>query len=131
MNASQKTIDSKLTDFVDKNWIVVTVNGNSVIEGTQMTFSMSASGKVKGYAGVNRYFGQWQIEKNQIKASSLAASKMYRAEPKGIMAQEELYLRQLSTITKWHISGKSLQLYQDEKLIVTLKKDGEQHNVIK
>jgi len=108
-----------LTDLVANNWVLSSLSGKSVLEGTTISLSVSKEGKVKGNSGVNNYFGQWQIKANEIMASKMASTKKFRSEPKGIMQQEQQFLTMLSVVTNWNIVSDELQLFQGNKLIVT------------
>ena len=94
---------------------------NLLLKDTAISFSVSVKGKVKGNAGVNNYFGQWEISKDRITSSKMASTKMFGIEPKGIMQQEELFLSTLSTITRWHVDGEELQLFDGNEIVIRLQ----------
>ena len=109
-----------LSALVEIDWTVTTLDNKPVIKDSRMSLLVSAEGKVRGNAGVNNYFGKWQIVGRDIIASKMAATKMARLGPAGIMQQEQLYLKLLSEVTSWQLSAGKLQLFQDKKLLVTL-----------
>ena len=116
---------NSLSDLTAINWTVNSLQGESVIKGTALNFSVFEDGRVKGNAGVNSYNSRWQIDANTIKTSDLAVTKMSLSDNPGVMQQEQRFLTALTAVTSWQIVDKQLQFFQAEKLIVTFKNNGE------
>ena len=120
-NLTQSESAINISDLLTKQWTVISLNENLLLKDTAISFSVSVKGKVKGNAGVNNYFGQWEISKDRITSSKMASTKMFGIEPKGIMQQEELFLSTLSTITRWHVDGEELQLFDGNEIVIRLQ----------
>jgi len=120
-NLTQLEPDVNLSALVAKQWIVISVNGKHLLNDTVISFSVSEKGKVKGNAGVNNYVGQWEITKEQITSSKMASTKKFGIEPKGIMQQEERFLRSISMITRWQVDGGELQLFDSNEVVIQLQ----------
>lgn len=124
VNNSQSNTVISLSDLTANNWTVTQLSDKPVIDGSLLVLSVALDGKVTGNGGVNVYIGLWQLDEQQITASTMSATKMYRAEPKGIMEQESQFLTLLSEVTAWNIIDEQLQLFHNDKLILSLKKSG-------
>lgn len=108
-------------DLSGYRWQVIRMNGKPLINQTRLDFSISPDGQVKGNAGVNNYFGRWTIHPQKIESSVFGSTKMYRAQPEGVMEQEAEFLKLLQTVTHWKTSSKQLQFYKNEILIIELE----------
>ena len=66
-------------------------------KNSQITLTID-SGKINGFAGVNRYFGTIEVIGNTIKISNIGRTKM--AGPEKIMKMEEDYIKSLEASNK-------------------------------
>ena len=64
-----------------------------------------------GNAAINRYFGSFEKERNQIKFGPSGATMM--AGPENLMKAERQYLQDLSKITSYTLDGDTLTLTGD------------------
>ena len=86
--------------FEDKEWVLESYgepgNMQPVIEGTEITANFdSAKHEVRGSASCNSYFGDYQVNNNQLSIPALAYTEMACLEPEGVMDQEQQYLQLL------------------------------------
>lgn len=66
------------------------------------------SGKINGFAGVNRYFGTIEVIGNTIKISNIGRTKM--AGQDKLMKIEEDYIKSLEASNKINLKGKELRI---------------------
>ncbi len=68
--------------------------------------------RVYGFSGVNRYFGSYQWEKNELRLGPLASTMM--AGPLEAMEFEADYLKKLHSVTSYQLQGDRLILKTPE-----------------
>jgi len=107
----------------DTTWVLESYgeqeNQQAVLEGTEITATFeSAEGQIKGSAGCNSYFGDYQVDKNKLSISMVAHTEMYCMEPEGVMEQETQYLRLLSTAESYEVIEGKLQIIAGSQLLV-------------
>ena len=71
-------------------------------------------GKVSGHAGCNSFNASYEITGDQITMGPAMTTRMYCAEPDGIMDQEQEYLQALSQVRVYELTDTGLKL-RDEK----------------
>lgn len=76
-------------------------------KNSQITLTID-SGKINGFAGVNRYFGTIEVIGNTIRISNIGRTKM--AGPEKIMKMEEDYIKSLEASNKINLKGKELRI---------------------
>ena len=107
----------------DTKWILESYgepgNLQAVIEGSQASALFdSAEGRVTGSASCNSYFGEYQLNKNELSVPLLANTEMYCMEPEGIMDQEQEYLKALSTAESYKVEDGKLQIDCGDQILV-------------
>lgn len=83
----------------------------NVLPGTLITATFGEDGRVSGSAGCNNYFASYQSRTNTLTIGTPATTRMYCAEPAGIMNQETLYLSNLEGAATYAIEGDLLMIY--------------------
>ncbi|WP_410207500.1 META domain-containing protein [Fusobacterium sp.] len=78
-----------------------------VLENSDITINFEKD-RVYGFSGVNRYFGSFTADKDQIKIGNLASTLMLGNEQD--MERESQYLKKLSQVNKITIDGKTVIL---------------------
>ena len=96
-------------------WVLVSYGDPSdpqaVLEGSEITAEFdSVEGTVKGLAGCNSYFGNYEVDGNAITFGLLGATLMACLEPEGIMQQESAYLAALDSAATYRIQGDKLEM---------------------
>jgi len=109
--------------FEDTKWVLESYgekgNLQSVLEGTEINATFeSAEHQVRGSAGCNSYFGEYEVSGNQITISQIANTEMYCLDPEGVMEQEQEYLKILQTTDSYEIHDGKLQINSDGKVLV-------------
>jgi len=116
-------------DLAGTSWQVLSYNNGkgavtSVLNDTTITAEFSADGTLQGSSSSNTYQGTYETDKNQIRISSLAATKQYSSNLDGIMEQETQYLQALHTASKYLVEGNSLEIRtEDEALVASFTKN--------
>lgn len=94
-------------------------NLQTVLEGTEITATFeSAEDRVKGSAGCNSYFGDYQINDNELSIPMMAHTEMYCLEPEGVMEQETQYLSLLSAAESYEVSEGKLRITAGSQVLV-------------
>jgi len=81
----------------------------ATLPGTTVTAHLK-NGKLSGSAGCNSFSASYVISDNQMTIGPAMATRMYCAEPEGIMAQEQEYLQALSRVRVYTLMDSRLQL---------------------
>lgn len=101
-------------------WIVREINGKLAAPSGQRglpTLRLDAGKKqASGFAGVNRFFGGYELAGDKLKFGALGATMM--AGPDDQMATETAFLQALQGITNWRINKTGLELLKGEKVFL-------------
>lgn len=68
----------------------------------------SGQGKVTGFGGVNRFFGNYSVSGGSLAVGSLGASRM--AGPTELMTMEKIFLGVLQSAREWKIEKSTLEI---------------------
>ena len=107
----------------DTKWILDSFGDESnlreVINGRQVTATFeSAEGQVRGSAGCNTYFGDYEINGDKIYIGNVAHTEIGCMEPEGIMDQEQEYLAILQLAERYEIDRNELKIYCDGQVLI-------------
>lgn len=109
-------------------WDVISYNNGqqavvSVMLGTQITAVFDPDGNLSGSAGCNNYTASYQTDGNNISIGPAAATRMFCAEPEGVMDQEVQYLTALQTAATYRIDGSQMEMRTaDGALVATFQR---------
>jgi len=81
----------------------------SLLAGTELT-ALFADGLVAGMAGCNQYNASYTVDGTQITFGPAATTRMFCAEPQGVMEQESAFLAALTSAVRFEIKGDVLTL---------------------
>lgn len=99
------------------SWQVISSNnGKQAVVSTMIgtTLTMQFSDKhISGSAGCNQYHANYQVSGNQLSMSDIAITKMFCAEPQGMMEQENQFLSALKTVKTFEFDGMNLRLHTE------------------
>ena len=91
------------------------------VVGTSLTADFDESGRVSGSAGCNRYAAAYTASDIEIRISAAASTRMFCADPPGVMEQEAAFLAALAEAASFKVAGESLQLLDASgSVLVTL-----------
>ena len=93
-------------------WSLTSLNGEALIEGTQITLAFSAA-SIEGSAGCNTYGGTYTATEDSLRLSDLYWTEMGCMEPEGILEQEMAYLNSLNAVAGYRLNAGSLELYDE------------------
>ncbi len=82
----------------------------STITGTQITAVFDDEGNLAGSAGCNNYTAAYQSDDEKIQIGPAITTRMFCAEPEGIMQQEGQYLAALENAGVYLIEGNKLEI---------------------
>jgi len=107
------------TSLVDTLWDVVAYNNGkggvtSVLAGTFLNALFMADGSLSGSAGCNNYTTTFQIDGDQITIAPAASTRMFCAEPEGVMEQEAQFLAALGNSKRYKIEMESLTFFDEQ-----------------
>lgn len=89
----------------------------SLPEDNPITLGLAEEGRVGGFDGCNRYFGEFRIENgHQIVQGPMGATLM--ACPDGRMDLEQAFLRNLESATRLFLRGEGLELENDAGVVL-------------
>lgn len=72
------------------------------------------NGRIFGKAGCNRYFGKVSFDQQRIFISGVGSTQMACTD----MEIESLYLKHLTAVNRYQLSGNNLQLFRDQELLL-------------
>ncbi|MFC1954400.1 DUF4382 domain-containing protein [Chloroflexota bacterium] len=95
-------------------------NLTGILENSEITAEfVSAEGTIKGSAGCNSYFGNYEQEGGQLSIPGpIGATAMYCMEPEGVMDQEQEYLTLLQLAESYVIDGDELQINCGSQVLI-------------
>jgi heat shock protein HslJ len=106
-------------------WNVISYNTGrgavvSLIEGTEITAEFGEDGQVTGSAGCNTYFAPYGTEGSTIRIGAAGSTRMFCAEPEGVMEQETQYLTALPTASSYRIEGATMEIRTADGALVAV-----------
>ena len=102
-------------DLSGSSWEIIAYNNGkqavtSVLAGSSITANFAADGTLSGNGGCNNCNGTYAVTGKEIKIGPLASTRMFCADPEGVMNQEALYLIALQTAGTYKVEGSQLEL---------------------
>jgi len=97
------------------NTIIANEAASSLLAGSTITLEFDAeAGQLFGTAGCNNYNAAYTLDGDKLAIGPAAATRMFCAEPEGLMAQESQYLSWLEEVESYEIDGRQLTLRLDD-----------------
>lgn len=94
-------------------WLVEDIQSRGVLDYLQTTLQIANDGGVSGFGGCNRYFGDAEIDGDQIRFGALGSTRM--ACPEAVMDQESRFFAALELVRRWRVEPTGLlHLLDDE-----------------
>ena len=120
------TADNAAADLEDKDWILDSLgekaDPQAVLEGTVVTARFDSAGhRVQGSAGCNNYFGDNEVDGNEISFSAIGSTEMYCMDPEGVMDQENEYLTILRDSESFEVTDGKLEITAGDQILVFSK----------
>ena len=76
-------------------WVATAIGGQPVLPGTTIDAAFDDNGRLMGTAGCNRYSAACTREGDTISIGPAISTRMFCAQPAGVMEQEAAYLAAL------------------------------------
>jgi heat shock protein HslJ len=106
-------------------WRLVALEGEPPIAGVDVTLAFDGGERVFGHAGANRWFAAVEhADDGTFVTSAAASTRMFRAEPPGLMEQESRYLDLLSRVRRFRLDGERLELLAGERVLLAFEPAG-------
>lgn len=80
------------------------------LTGTQITITFGLDGRLGGSAGCNRYTSSYQVDGTSLSIAPIATTRMFCAQPIGLMDQESQYLSALPAAAQYQLQDGQLTL---------------------
>jgi uncharacterized lipoprotein YbaY len=93
----------------DHLWLLVSLAGQTVIPGTQVTAEFN-EGQVTGVSGCNNYNAPYQMSGENLTVGPAATTRMACVEPQGVMEQEAQYLSLLGSAATYRIESRQMSI---------------------
>jgi heat shock protein HslJ len=110
--------DLVMASLIGTHWRLTSLNGEVInpARGTQQPYMIfqPVAGRINGYGGCNRFFGDYEVQDKQLSIGQLATSRKFCDQ--GVNIEKRL-ITALQETRKFVIKGRSLQLYTDEQEI--------------
>lgn len=122
------------TKMLGSIWALVALGGEEPLGDEPLTLELGEDGRVGGFAGVNRYFGDYELEEptaagsgkpaapGTVKFGELGATRM--AGPPEMMEQERRYLDALRAVDRYRAEGGLLELSAGRGPLLRFRKIG-------
>lgn len=91
-------------------WRVATINGATVIPGTEMTIVFGDANNLSGSSGCNTFSAAYQVNGSSLSVGPLGATSQMCSTPPGVMEQEQLFRTVLSSATGFTVEGRQLSI---------------------
>jgi heat shock protein HslJ len=82
----------------------------SPIAGTEITMLFDTDGMLSGATGCNNFSGPYTVNDKAIQIGPLATTRMFCADPEGVMEQETAFIAALESAASFSILGDELEL---------------------
>jgi heat shock protein HslJ len=110
--ATQDQAPEESAVLPDTEWVLSSLNGNALIEGTEITLNFTEA-SVQGSAGCNTYSGSYTASEDSLRLSGMEWTEMGCPEPAGILEQEQAYLQALNAAASFRVDGDRLEVYDE------------------
>jgi heat shock protein HslJ len=91
------------TALAGTEWALVSLYGNALIEGKQITLSFGEA-SIEGSGGCNTYGGSYTASKDSLHLSDVYWAEMACMEPEGVMEQEQAYFQALHAAASYRVA---------------------------
>ena len=102
---------ARAAQFAGNEWRPLQVGKIEIPTDSGMFVRFSDDGKLEGYGGCNRFFGDYKLAAGRVKIGSMGATMMECQTP--IMENEKRLLRALERASRFARQGRNLVLCDD------------------
>jgi heat shock protein HslJ len=90
-------------------WVLTTLNGISVAEGSNLTLRFAA-GWAAGFAGINRYSGEYAADGGTLTIGEIEVTAQLCQTPQSAMPQEDAFIEALQNAAAYRVMGDHLEI---------------------
>jgi heat shock protein HslJ len=94
----------------------------SLIDGSEITATFGTDGVLSGSAGCNHYRAAYVAKDSAMTIQTPTGTRKACTQPKGVMQQEQEYLKALTTAATYTLQGNQLELRTDQDALAALFK---------
>jgi heat shock protein HslJ len=110
--------DSQHPPLADTEWLLVQINGQPPLAGTQVTLIFEDA-NLGGMTGCNHFGGDYtSSQEGELSIGTLVQTEMYCMEPEGVMAQEVMYQERLSQASSYRVVNERLELLNPQGEVI-------------
>lgn len=88
----------------DVPWTVSQIDGEALVEGSQVSITFTSEGRVSGRASCNGYSGTYTRTQSQLDISQLMQTKRL-CHPASLMQQEQRFTALLQAVKSWEVDA--------------------------
>jgi heat shock protein HslJ len=97
-------------DLVDTEWVLTLLNGERLVEGTNITLNFSDD-QARGFAGCNAYGGPYTAAgRGTLTILEIAVTAQGCLEPEGVLQQEDAYIAALTGADAYRVLDDRLEI---------------------
>lgn len=105
------------------NWVLRTLDGNPILEGSTVTLQFGADGSAAGSDGCNRFSATYSEDGANLTFGPAAGTMMMCPEPEGVMEQAATFTAALAATTNFSINRSQLGLFAGNQILATFVAD--------
>jgi heat shock protein HslJ len=94
-------------------WVLVSLAGSPVVEGSIVTIGFDAEGRAYGTGGCNRYTGSYDAQQDRLTFSQVASTRMMCVDT-AVMEQEQAFFNALSGASSYTLGADTLVIATGE-----------------
>ena len=103
-----------------EQWHLHTIEGQSPIQNTNLRINFKEHTWLEGDAGCNRFTASYIRRADAgLKVTEVLTTRMYCAQPTGVMQQESRFFHLLKQIDAYHAEPTKLQMLADGAVVLT------------
>lgn len=106
-------------DFEGRTWVLTELGPNNAPMAGTVSTAVFEDGTVAGTAGCNNYFASYTTDGGSIEIGSAGSTRMFCAEPEGLMDQEQTYLTLLQAADSFDVGDDTLTLSSEGAVVLT------------
>ena len=99
----------RVQTLVGTDWLLVSLDGESVIKGSEVTLQFGDDDRLSGSGGCNGFGGPYVVDADSLTVGMLISTQM-ACLADGIMEQELAYFTALESATRYEIDGDTLTI---------------------
>jgi len=105
-----------------EQWSLVSIDGMSPIEDSQLRLNFKQHTWLEGDAGCNRFTASYTRKAEAgLKVDEILSTRMFCATPPGVMQQEARFFSLLKSVDSYHAEPDRLDMLSDGSIVLTFE----------